>query len=118
MLRGLPTKDPRMPGPSFTGSPKPILKPHSTHTTKTKENPVKAINIVLTAHFFWTMPAYNTAMPGILIRPTRVAATNCQALSPGLSQSGYGFIQVRPSGCHGVDAREWPNSYAASVSVG
>ena len=45
-----------MPGPSFIGSPKPILKPHSTQTTKTRENPVKAINIVLTAHFFWTRP--------------------------------------------------------------
>ncbi len=57
MERGLPTADSRIPGPSFSGSPNPILKPHSTHTTNTSEKPVKAINIVLTAHFFWTIPA-------------------------------------------------------------
>ena len=77
-----------MPGPSLSGSPKPILKPHSTHTTSTSEKPVNAISMVLTAHFFWTIPPYSTAMPGMLIRPTSVAATNCQALSPGFSQSG------------------------------
>jgi hypothetical protein len=31
-------------------------------------------------------------MPGMLINPTRVAATSCHALSPGLSQSGYGVM--------------------------
>ena len=98
MLRGLPTAACKMPGPSLSGSPKPILKPHSTHTTSTRENPVKAINMVLTAHFFWTMPPYSTAMPGKLIKPTSVAATSCQALSPGLSQSGYGdMVQIHPS---------------------
>jgi len=77
-----------MPGPSFNGSPKPILNPHSIHTNSTSEKPVKAISIVLTAHFFWTRPPYSTAMPGMLMRPTSVAATICQALSPALSQSG------------------------------
>ena len=87
---GIPTTDLRtgMPLKSLTGSPKPILKPHSTHTTSTSENPVKAMSMVLTAHFFWTSPAYRTAMPGRLIRPTSVAATNCQALSPEFIQSG------------------------------
>jgi hypothetical protein len=31
-------------------------------------------------------------MPGTLINPTSVAATSCQALSPGLSQESYGVI--------------------------
>ena len=53
---GMPTAALRMPGPSFSGWPKPILKPQSTHTTSTRENPVKAISIVLTAHFLWTIP--------------------------------------------------------------
>src|SRR5258707_4895763 len=30
-------------------------------------------------------------MPGMLIRPTRVAAMSCQALSPASSQLGYGI---------------------------
>src|SRR5690349_17643201 len=33
-------------------------------------------------------------MPGRLISPTRVAATNCQALSPGFYQVGYGVTVI------------------------
>src|SRR5437868_8502443 len=43
------------------------------------------------------------ARPGMLIRPTRVAAVSCQALSPALSHAGYG-ITDKPSlaRCHAI----------------
>ena len=44
--------------------------------------------MVFTAHFFGTSPAYRTARPGRLIRPTNVAAVSCQAVSPVSSQFG------------------------------
>ena len=88
MVPGIPTKLLRMPGPSFSGLPNPILNTHSTHTISTSENPVKAMSIVLTAHLRCTIPPYKIAIPGMLINPTRVAATSCQALSPALSHGG------------------------------
>ena len=42
--------------------------------------------MVLTTHFFWTNPPKRTARPGTLISATKVAAVNCQALSPVFSQ--------------------------------
>ena len=47
---------------------------------------LNTIIMVFTAHLRCTMPAYRTARPGMLIRPTSVAAVSCQALSPELSQ--------------------------------
>jgi hypothetical protein len=38
------------------GLPKPILKPHSTQTTRTSEKPEKAMSMVFTAHLRWTSP--------------------------------------------------------------
>ncbi len=52
---------------------------------RTRQNVVNTISMVFTAHFRCTRPPYNTAMAGMLMRPTRVAAVNCHALSPGLS---------------------------------
>src|SRR5215472_3865007 len=48
------------------------------------------MNAELIAHFFFTMPPYKTASPGMLCRPTKVAAANCQALSPVSSHCGDG----------------------------
>ncbi|KWW97706.1 hypothetical protein TH66_19540 [Carbonactinospora thermoautotrophica] len=77
-----------MPGPSFTGLPNPILKPHRTHTISTTENALNTISMVFTTHFRGTSPPYRSATPGMLIRPTSVAAISCHALSPGLTQLG------------------------------
>jgi hypothetical protein len=33
-----------------------MLKAHRTHTMSTSPKPVNAINMVFTAHFFWTRP--------------------------------------------------------------
>src|SRR5271156_2319671 len=44
----------------------------------------------LIAHFFLTMPPYRTVSPGMLCRPTKVAAASCQALSPVSSHCGDG----------------------------
>src|ERR1700730_17251347 len=44
----------------------------------------------LSAHFSWSMPPYRTARPGMLCRPTKVAAANCQALFPVSSHLGEG----------------------------
>jgi hypothetical protein len=70
------------------GFPNPMLNAHNTQTTSTSENALKAMSIVLTPHFFCTRPPYNTAMPGKLIKPTRVAAVSCQALSPAFNHCG------------------------------
>jgi hypothetical protein len=48
---GIPTNAPRMPGPSLSGLPKPILYTHSTQASSTSENPENAISMVFTAHF-------------------------------------------------------------------
>src|SRR6185312_12624755 len=42
----------------------------------------------LSAHFFFTNPAYRIASPGTLCKPTKVAAVNCQAVSPALTKAG------------------------------
>src|SRR6516225_571840 len=44
----------------------------------------------LIAHFFLTIPPYRTVSPGMLCKPTKVAAANCQALSPVSSHCGDG----------------------------
>src|SRR5215469_684111 len=44
----------------------------------------------LIAHFCLTYPAYRTANPGMLCKPTKVAAANCQALLPESSHLGDG----------------------------
>jgi hypothetical protein len=64
------------------------LYAHNTHTTNTNENPLNAMNIVFTTHFFGTNPPYNTANPGTLINPTNVAAVNCHELEPVSSHDG------------------------------
>jgi hypothetical protein len=61
------------------------------------ENAEKTISMVLTIHFFCTRPPYRTASAGILIIPTKVADTSCHALSPELSQLGYGINVVAKS---------------------
>src|SRR5215467_4389884 len=61
-----------------------------------RQNALNTIIIVLMAHFRCTIPPYRTASAGMLIKPTSVAAVSCQALSPELSQCGYGFT-LRPS---------------------
>src|ERR1700722_1099663 len=50
------------------------------------------------AHFFCTRPPYSTARAGMDISPTSVAAVICQALSPELSQVGYGITVFAPPG--------------------
>src|SRR6266404_7780033 len=50
----------------------------------------------LIAHFCLTYPAYRTARPGMLCRPTKVAAANCHALFPESSHLGDGTSIVRP----------------------
>src|SRR5260370_10999335 len=72
--------------PPIHGDPNPILKAHRTHTISVRQNALKTIIIVLTAHLRWTIPPYRTASAGMLIRPTSVAAVICQALSPLDSQ--------------------------------
>src|ERR1700760_854024 len=85
-----------------SGVPKPSLKPQSTQTIRTRPKVVNTIITVLIAHFFWTRPPYRTARAGMDISPTSVAAVICQALSPALSQLGYGFTMPpwanRPAG--------------------
>src|SRR5215469_9143987 len=44
----------------------------------------------LIAHFCLTYPAYRTARPGMLCRPTNVAAASCHALLPLSSHLGDG----------------------------
>ena len=46
--------------------------------------------MLFTDQRFCITPPYRTARPGRLISPTKVAAVICHALSPGLSQLGYG----------------------------
>src|SRR3984893_5147375 len=48
----------------------------------------------LSAHFSWSMPPYRTARPGMLCRPTKVAAANCQALFPVSSHCGDGTSAI------------------------
>jgi hypothetical protein len=74
--------------PPPIGEPKPILYAHNTHTTSTSENPLNAMNIVFTTHFFGTKPPYNNARPGTLIKATNVAAVSCHDVLPVSSQSG------------------------------
>src|ERR1700733_2959657 len=50
----------------------------------------------LIAHFFLTTPPYRTINPGMLCRPTNVAAANCQALLPLSSHFGEG-TNIDPS---------------------
>src|SRR5437764_7321924 len=70
------------------GVPKPILKPHSTHTISTTQNAANVSIMLLIDQRFCITPPYRTASPGMLIRPTSVAAVNCQAVSPEFSQVG------------------------------
>src|ERR1700722_7808360 len=53
----------------------------------------------LIAHFFLTTPPYRTINPGILCRPTNVAAANCHALLPLSSHFGEG-TNIDPSSHH------------------
>src|SRR5208337_4980380 len=50
----------------------------------------------LLAHFCLTYPAYRTARPGMLCRPTKVAAANCHALLPESSHLGDGTSIAYP----------------------
>src|SRR2546430_12333304 len=70
------------------GVPKPILNAHSTHTINTTQNAAKVNIMLLIDQRFCITPPYRTARPGMLIRPTSVAAVNCQAVSPEFSQLG------------------------------
>ena len=45
--------------------------------------------MLLTDQRFCIAPPYSTRGPAALISPTNVAAVNCHALSPALSQLGY-----------------------------
>ena len=44
--------------------------------------------MLFTDQRFCMTPPYRTTRPGTLIRPTRVAAVICHALSPGFSHVG------------------------------
>src|SRR5206468_3299418 len=55
----------------------------------TRANATKASIIEFTDQRFCITPPYRTTRPGMLIRPTNVAAVSCQALSPGFSHCGY-----------------------------
>ena len=80
----------KKPEPEPIGCPKPILKAHSTQTISTTANAANVSIMLLMDQRFCMTPPYSTTRPGTLIRPTSVAAVSCQALSPGLSQVGYG----------------------------
>src|SRR5215470_10311138 len=73
------------------GDPNPIRKAHRTQAMSTRQKVLNTISMVLTAHFRCTRPPYRTARAGMLMRPTRVAAVICHALSPELSHDAYGF---------------------------
>src|SRR5438105_6666539 len=120
---GLPMKFPKNPEceSPCQGVPKPILKPHMTHTNSTIEKVAKHSIMLLIDQRFCITPPYRTARPGMLIKPTRVAAVICQEVSPELSQvgasSGMGllvrrgqFEGFRPADGHGV-----PRVWAAGV---
>src|SRR5438270_13378754 len=72
----------------WNGEPKPMLNPHSTHTTSTIENVAKVSIMLLIDQRFCITPPYRTARPGTLMSPTSVAAVSCQEVSPELSQLG------------------------------
>src|SRR3974390_72278 len=63
----------------------------------TSEKPANIMARTLTDHFLGTMEAESTARAGKLIKPTKVAATICQVLSPGFNQLGYGTCTMAPS---------------------
>src|SRR4030081_3749197 len=85
----LPQNVSKNPLPWPMGVPKPILKPHRTHATRTSEKATNVSIMLLTDQRFCIPPPYRTARPGRLISPTNVAAVICQALSPGFSHVGY-----------------------------
>src|SRR2546426_10936933 len=62
----------------------------STQAISTSPNAEKVSIMLFTDQRFCITPPYSTTRPGTLISPTNVAAVICQALSPGLSQVGYG----------------------------
>ncbi len=68
------------------GVPKPILNAHSTQATSVRQNVANTMRTVFIAHLRCTRPPYRTARAGMLMRPTRVAAVICHALSPDDSQ--------------------------------
>src|ERR1700690_654324 len=55
------------------------------------------MNAELIAHFFLTTPPYRTIKPGMLWKPTKVAAANCQALFPVSNQAGEGTSAIMAS---------------------
>src|SRR5580700_5978009 len=63
-----------------------------------RQKVTNTISTVFIAHFFCTRPPYSTARAGMDISPTSVAAVICQALSPELSQVGYGITVFAPPG--------------------
>src|SRR5580700_3609488 len=65
---------------------------------RTRQKVVNTMSTVFMAHFFCTRPPYSTARAGMDISPTSVAAVICQALSPELSQVGYGITVFAPPG--------------------
>src|ERR1700753_406597 len=65
---------------------------------RTRQKVTKTMSVVFIAHFFCTRPPYSTARAGMDISPTSVAAVICQALSPELSQVGYGITVFAPPG--------------------
>src|SRR5262249_40579522 len=80
---GLPQKLPKKPlSARCIGSPHPILKAKRHQRTTTIAKPTNDIIIVYTDPGFCITPPYKAIRPGMLIRPTNVAAVNCQALLP------------------------------------
>src|SRR6267378_6294603 len=113
----LPQKVSKNPLPWPIGVPKPILKPHSTHATRTTEKATNVSIMLLTDQRFCITPPYSTARPGRLISPTNVAAVICQALSPAFSHVGYAFqdkVPPFPSSCGSVE----PPSHANGDPTG
>src|ERR1700722_18271068 len=98
----VPSDAPGLPSkwrlPPIQGAPKPILYAHRAQVISTRQNVQNTIIMVLTAHFFCTRPPYKTARPGMLMRPTSVAAVICQAVSPDDSQFAQGSTTLRRRG--------------------
>lgn len=53
-----------------------------------RKGSLELTNMLLMAHFFLTIPAYNSISPGIDCRATSEPAVSCQALSPLTSHEG------------------------------
>src|SRR6476660_6089401 len=123
MVPGLPQNVEKKPEPEPIGCPKPILKAHSTHTIRTTAKAANVSIMLLIDQRFCMTPPYSTTSPGTLISPTSVAAVICQALSPGLSQVGYGSNSLSLSGRITAVPRTtagptWPRFHVVKVRPG